>query len=38
MMLVRLHKILAEAGVSSRRGGEDLIVGLRPIPPSIGSG
>jgi 23S rRNA pseudouridine2605 synthase len=26
MMLVRLHKILAEAGVSSRRGGEDLIV------------
>jgi pseudouridine synthase len=26
MMLVRLHKILAEAGVSSRRGGEDLIL------------
>ena len=26
MMLVRLHKILAEAGVSSRRGGEALIL------------
>ena len=26
MMLVRLHKILAEAGVVSRRGGEDLIL------------
>ena len=25
MTLVRLHKLLSEAGVASRRGGEDLI-------------